>query len=59
MDAAKAALSAAQQNFAVAGADNERVSALEDYTRVTAPLDGVIIWRYADTGALIQAGTVL
>ena len=57
VDAAKAALSAAKQNFAVAGADNERVSALADYTRVTAPLDGVIIWRYADTGALIQAGT--
>ncbi len=57
VDAAKAALSAAKQNFAVAGADNERVSALADYTRVTAPLSGVIIWRYADTGALIQAGT--
>jgi RND family efflux transporter MFP subunit len=24
---------------------------------VTAPLDGVVIWRYADTGALIQGGT--
>jgi RND family efflux transporter MFP subunit len=57
VDAAKAALSAAKQNFDVAGADNERVSALEDYTRVIAPIDGVIIWRYADTGALIQAGT--
>jgi RND family efflux transporter MFP subunit len=57
VDAAKSALSAAKQNFAVAGADNERVSALADYTRVTAPLNGVIIWRYADTGALIQAGT--
>ena len=50
-------LSAARQNFDVAGADNERVSALADYTRVVAPIDGVIIWRYADTGALIQAGT--
>ncbi|HEY4046793.1 MAG TPA: efflux RND transporter periplasmic adaptor subunit [Acidobacteriaceae bacterium] len=57
VDSAKAALAATKQNFAVAGADNERVSALADYTRVTAPLDGVIIWRYADTGALIQAGT--
>ncbi len=57
IDAAKSALSAARQNFDVAGADNERVSALEDYTRVVAPIDGVIIWRYADTGALIQAGT--
>jgi RND family efflux transporter MFP subunit len=57
IDAAKSALSAARQNFDVAGADNERVGALEDYTRVVAPIDGVIIWRYADTGALIQAGT--
>ncbi len=57
IDAAKSALSAARQNFDVAGADNERVGALADYTRVVAPIDGVIIWRYADTGALIQAGT--
>jgi RND family efflux transporter MFP subunit len=57
VDAAKAALAAAKQQSEVAGADNERVSALADYTRVTAPLDGVVIWRYADTGALIQAGT--
>jgi RND family efflux transporter MFP subunit len=40
----------------VASADNERVQALKNYTNVTAPLDGVIIWRYADTGALIQSG---
>jgi RND family efflux transporter MFP subunit len=30
---------------------------MESYTNVTAPLDGVVIWRYADTGALIQGGT--
>jgi len=57
VDAAKAALAAAKQQSGVAGADNERVGALENYTRVTAPIDGVITWRYADTGALIQAGT--
>ncbi len=57
VDATKSALAAAKQKAASAGANNERVSALADYTRVTAPLDGVIIWRYADTGALIQAGT--
>lgn len=57
IDAAKASLAAAKQQSASAGADNERVSDLADYTRVTAPIDGVIIWRYADTGALIQAGT--
>ena len=57
VDAAKSALSAAEQQSEGAKADNERVGDLADYTKVTAPLDGVIIWRYADTGALIQAGT--
>ena len=56
VDAAKAALAAAQKGMEVSRADNQRVSALERYTNVVAPLDGVIIWRYADTGALIQSG---
>ena len=56
VDAAKAALAAAQKGMEVSKADNERVSAIESYTNVVAPLDGVIVWRYADTGALIQAG---
>ena len=57
VDAAKAALSAAKQQTAVAEADRMRVGALAAYANVTAPLSGVITWRYADTGALIQAGT--
>ena len=57
VDSAKAALAAAQQHAQAARSDNERYQALEDYTSVTAPLDGVVIWRYADTGALIQGGT--
>jgi RND family efflux transporter MFP subunit len=57
VDGAKAALSAAQKQSESAGADNERVQDLAAYTNVVAPLNGVIIWRYADTGALIQAGT--
>ncbi len=57
VDAAKSALAAAQQQSESAKADNERVGDLADYTKVTAPLDGVIVNRYADTGALIQAGT--
>lgn len=56
VDAAKAALAAAQKELEVSRADNQRVSAMEGYTNVTAPLDGVIVWRYADTGALIQSG---
>jgi len=27
------------------------------YTQITSPFDGVVTWRYADPGALIQAGT--
>jgi RND family efflux transporter MFP subunit len=57
VDAAKSALAAAEKQSAYASADNQRVHDLEAYTNVTAPLNGVIIWRYADTGALIQAGT--
>jgi RND family efflux transporter MFP subunit len=57
VDAARAALSAAQGGAEVARADNRRVGAMENYTNVTAPIDGVITWRYADTGALIQSGT--
>ena len=57
VDAAKSALSAAMQQSEGAKADNERVGDLANYTKVTAPFDGVVIWRSADTGALIQAGT--
>src|ERR1700761_28207 len=56
VDAAKAALAAARGASLVAAADSDRVKAIEGYTNVTAPLDGVITWRYADTGALIQSG---
>ncbi len=57
VDAAKSALAAAQQHANAARSDNQRIAAMESYTNVTAPLDGVVIWRYADTGALIQGGT--
>jgi RND family efflux transporter MFP subunit len=57
VDAAKSAMAAANEHAGSAEADNERVQALHNYTTVTAPLDGVVIWRFADTGALIQGGT--
>jgi RND family efflux transporter MFP subunit len=57
VDSAKAALAAAQQHAEAARADSERVQALENYTTVTAPIAGIVVWRYADTGALIQGGT--
>ena len=30
---------------------------MADYAKITAPFDGVVTHRYADTGSLIQAGT--
>jgi RND family efflux transporter MFP subunit len=56
VDAAKAALAATEGGYQVAIADSERVAAIEGYTNVVAPIDGVITWRYADSGALIQSG---
>jgi RND family efflux transporter MFP subunit len=57
VDAAKAAADAAHQHAEAARANNERVQAIQNYTNVVAPIDGVVVWRYADTGALIQSGT--
>jgi RND family efflux transporter MFP subunit len=57
VDAAKSALSATEQQLGVSRADRQRYSALADYSRIVAPFAGVVTWRYADTGSLIQAGT--
>lgn len=57
MASTKAALSAAQQQLEVAQANQEQFAALSNYSRIVAPFAGVITNRYADTGALIQAGT--
>jgi RND family efflux transporter MFP subunit len=54
---AKASLAAAQQELEVAQANQKQVSALSDYTRITAPFAGVVTNRYTDTGALVAAGT--
>ena len=56
VDAAKSAAASAEQHAQMANSDNRRVQAMQNYTNVVAPLDGVVVWRYADTGALIQSG---
>lgn len=43
--------------IAAAKAEVGRFLTLADYTKITAPFDGVVTWRYADPGTLIQAGT--
>lgn len=57
VDAAKSALSAALQQLEVSRAAHQQVTAMQDYSHIVAPFDGVITFRYADTGSLIQAGT--
>lgn len=54
---AQAGLAESQSQLAAAQANLERLDALEQYSQITAPFAGVVTKRYADTGALIQAGT--
>ena len=57
IDASKSELSAAQNHVSQDQADLERYQASQAYSYVRAPFNGVVTFRYADTGALIAAGT--
>ncbi len=57
IDTAEAKDSVAAAALASAKADVEKYQTLVGYTQITAPFDGVVTMRYADPGALIQAGT--
>jgi len=54
---AKAAVAAANGQLDVAKANQARLRALFDYSRITAPFAGIVTRRYADKGTMIQAGT--
>ena len=54
---ARAVLASANEQLEVAKAGQGRTETMFDYARITAPFAGVITKRYADTGAMIQAGT--
>ena len=54
---AQAALASAKEQLEIAKAAQGKTQAMFDYSRITAPFAGVITHRYADTGAMIQAGT--
>jgi RND family efflux transporter MFP subunit len=54
---AKAALASAREQIEIAKANQAKTKTLFAYARITAPFEGVITHRYADTGAMIQAGT--
>ena len=57
LDAAQGAYQGAQSQLIVAKAKLAHDQALYDYSRITAPFDGVVTQRYANLGALMQAGT--
>ena len=54
----EANLAAAKQKVVEAQANADHLRDLVAYSKITAPFDGVVTRRYADTGALVQAGTV-
>jgi RND family efflux transporter MFP subunit len=54
---AEAEIAAAKQQLEVAQANQKQYAAMSAYTRIVAPFSGVITNRYADTGALLAAGT--
>ena len=56
-DAMNGALGAAQQRVEEAQSEVNKTKTLRDYASITVPFEGVITRRYADPGALIQAGT--
>lgn len=57
VSAANSALVAAQQQVSVSQAEEARIKTMIAYEKVTAPFDGVVTKRFADTGSMIQAGT--
>jgi RND family efflux transporter MFP subunit len=57
VNAGMSAVSAAIQQLAVDNAELEKEQSMEQYSRIIAPFDGVITNRYADTGAMVAAGT--
>jgi RND family efflux transporter MFP subunit len=57
VSAAKSALLTDEQRVRVARAEVARLRTLFRYTTITAPFTGVITKRYANVGAMIQAGS--
>jgi RND family efflux transporter MFP subunit len=57
INVAKASTDSATQQLGISRADQQRVQSLQDYSVITSPFTGVITWRYANVGSLIQAGT--
>jgi RND family efflux transporter MFP subunit len=57
LEAARAVLSAAHAAVTVAEANVKRTESLADFTRLTAPFEGVVTARFVDLGAFVPAAT--
>ncbi|HJZ80203.1 MAG TPA: efflux RND transporter periplasmic adaptor subunit [Pyrinomonadaceae bacterium] len=57
LNAARAAITVAEEQVRVQEANEARVKTLSSYAVISAPFSGVITKRFADKGALIQQGT--
>jgi RND family efflux transporter MFP subunit len=57
VSAAKSNIRTAGQKTRVAQAEQTRFQTLHKYLTISAPFEGVVTKRYADTGSMIQAGT--
>ena len=57
LDTAEAHDATAEGALGAARADVEKYQTMVGYARITAPFGGVVTKRYADPGALVQAGT--
>jgi len=54
---AKSNANAARQRIQVMQAEEARLKTMQNYETITAPFEGVVTKRYANKGAMIQAGT--
>jgi RND family efflux transporter MFP subunit len=53
----KAALAVEERRAGVGKAMEHKAQVMAAYSRIVAPFDGIVTKRYADVGAMIQAGT--
>ena len=57
VESSQSALESVQSQVSLAKAKLVHDQAIYDYSRITAPFDGIITQRYANLGTLVQAGT--
>lgn len=57
VSAGRSALASAEQQVQVSKASERKVHTLIGYSRITAPIAGVVTKRFVDTGEMVQAGT--